>query len=145
MPRAQQNAPESQPAAAPGDAQRKPTRDADVETLTPPASETAGSALFRALVAAGADAVAAYTVVRETESMAGQSVVAQLAPQFQAVVTKLDDLKKELAEVKGELKTLRENQGTLKTDVAVLKKEVRLIWLLLIPTLTAILIRLFIT
>ena len=77
--------------------------------------------------------------------MAGQSVVAQLAPQFQAVVTKLDDLKKELAEVKGELKTLRENQGTLKTDVAVLKKEVRLIWLLLIPTLTAILIRLFIT
>ena len=61
MPRARQNAPESQPAAAPGAGQRKPTRDADVETLTPPASETADSALFRALAACGGTGVSTET------------------------------------------------------------------------------------
>ena len=165
MPRTHQDVPESQPPTASGGvARQESVPDADVETLAPPASAAADNALFRALLAAGADAVTAYTAVREMESTAGQNVVVQLgaqvqalggqvqalATQVQALATTLDrvihDLaivKAEVAEVKAEVAEVKSDVAGVKTEVAVLTKEVRLIWLLLIPTLTAVLIRLF--
>ena len=71
--------------------------------------------------------------------MAGQSVVTQLGAQIQALADRLEN---RLEKVENRL----ENLETLKTDVAVLRREVRLIWaalFLAVPTLTAILVRLF--
>ena len=101
-----------------------------------------GGALFHALLAAGVDPAAAYTAVREMESMAGQSVVTQLGAQIQGLATTLDRMATRLENVETRL----ENLETLKADVAVLKREVRLIWaalFLAVPTLTAILVRFF--
>ena len=56
------------------------------------------------------------------------------------------NLKSDLATVKSDLATVKETVGTLGTEVAVLKREVRLIWaglFLAVPTLTAVVIRLF--
>ena len=95
-----------------------------------------------ALLAAGAEPAAAYTAVREMESMAGQSVVTQLGAQIQGLATTLERLENRLQNVENRLANLE----TLKTDVAVLKREVRLIragLFLAVPTLTAILVRFF--
>ena len=155
MARTQQHAAESQRPTPSGDSPRKLPGDSDVETLGPPGSP-AGGALFRALLAAGVDPAAAYTAVREMESMAGQSVVTQLGAQIQAgqsVVTQfgaqiqglatnldrvesslaatLDRLENRLDNVENRLEhleTLKTDVATLTTDVAVLKREVRLIW-----------------
>ena len=67
--------------------------------------------------------------------MAGQSVVTQLGAQIQGLANTLDRVENRL-----------EDLETLKTDVAVLKREVRLIWaalFLAVPTLTAVVVRLF--
>ena len=98
--------------------------------------------MFRALLAAGVEPAAAYTAVREMESMAGQSVVTQLGAQIQGLAATLDRMETRLENVETRLESLE----TLKTDVAVLKREVRLIWaalFLAVPTLTAILVRFF--
>lgn len=78
------------------------------------------------------------------------SVVAQLGVQMQAVATRIGEvetnLKSELTTVKTDLAAVKTDLGDVKTDVAVLKKEVRLIWaglFLAVPTLTAVVIRLF--
>ena len=71
--------------------------------------------------------------------MAGHNVVVQLGAQIQVVATTL-------GRVENSLETVKKDLGTLQTDVAVLKKEVRLIWaalFLAVPTLTAVVIRLF--
>ena len=92
---------------------------------------------------------AAYTAVREMESMAGQSVVTQLSAQIQGLTTTLDRMENRLENVENRLEnleTLKTDVATLTTDVAVLKREVRLIWaalFLAVPTLTAVLVRFF--
>ena len=71
--------------------------------------------------------------------MAGQSVVTQLGAQIQALADRLEN---RLENVEDRLANLE----TLKTDVAVLQREVRLIWaalFLAVPTLTAVLVRFF--
>lgn len=149
MARTQQHAAESQPAAPSGDSPRRRPGDPDVETPGPPDSGPAGGALFRALLAAGVEPAAAYTAVREMESMAGQSVVTQLGAQIQGLATTLERLENRLQNVENRLEnleTLKTDVATLTTDVAVLKREVRLIWaalFLAVPTLTAILVRFF--
>ena len=85
--------------------------------------------------------------------MVGHGVVAQLGDQIQMLAATLDrvennlaTVKTDLATVKTDLTTVKTDLGTVKTDVAVLKKEVRLIWgalVLAVPTLTAVLVRLF--
>ena len=98
-------------------------------------------------LATGADAVTAYTATSEMEITAGQnaanSIVAQLGVQIQAVVTRIGEVETNL---KSDLATVKTDLAGVKTDVAVLKKEVRLIWaalFLAVPTLTAVLVRLF--
>ena len=142
MARTQQHAAESQPAAPSGDSPRRRPGDPGVETPGPPNSGPAGGALFRALLAAGVEPAAAYTAVREMESMAGQSVVTQLGAQIQGLATTLERLENRLQNVENRLANLE----TLKTEVAVLKREVRLIWaglFLAVPTLTAVVVRFF--
>ena len=142
MARTQQHAAGSQSPAPSGDSPRKLPGDADAPTLAPAGPGPAGGALFHALLAGGVNPAAAYTAVREMESMAGQSVVTQLGAQIQGLATTLERLENRLENVEKRL----ENLETLKTDVAVLKREVRLIWaalFLAVPTLTAILVRLF--
>ena len=149
----QQHAAESQPPAPSGDAPRRRPGDSVVETPGPPGSGPAGGALFRAMLTAGVEPAAAYTAVREMESMAGQSVVTQLGAQIQALATTLERLENRLedrlANVEDRLANVENrlaNLETLKTDVAVLKREVRLIWaalFLAVPTLTAVLVRFF--
>ncbi len=80
-----------------------------------------------------------YTAMKEMEVMVGHGVVAQLGDQIQVLAATLDRVENNLA-------TVKTDRGTVKTDVAVLKKEVRLIWgalVLAVPTLTAVLVRLF--
>ena len=135
MARTQQHAAESQPPAPSGGSPPRRPGHSDVETSAPPGSGPEGGALFRALLAAGVEPAAAYTAVREMESMAGQSVVTQLGAQIQGLATTLERLENRLKDLE-----------TLKSDVAVLKREVRLIWaalFLAVPTLTAILVRFF--
>ena len=94
-----------------------------------------------------------YTAMKEMEVMVGHGVVAQLGDQIQVLAATLDrvennlaTVKTDLATVKTDLGTVKTDLGTVKTDVAVLKKEVRLIWgalVLAVPTLTAVLVRLF--
>ena len=169
MPRTRQTGPESQPVAASADNPgRRPTPGAPIDTSRPPGSERPDSALFRVFLATGTDAVTAYTATREMEITAGQNVanniVAQLGVQIQAVATRIGEvetnLKSDLATVKTDLAGVKTDMATVKTDlagvktdvagvktdVAVLKKEVRLIWaalFLAVPTLTAVVIRLF--
>lgn len=157
MARTQQHAAESKPSAPSDDSPRRRPGDSVVETPGPPGSGPAGGALFRALLAAGVDPTATYTAVREMESMAGQSVVAELGAQIQSfagevrndlqeVKSRLSGVESGLTEVRSDMAVLKNDVAVLKNDVAVLKKEVRLIWgalSLLVVTLTAILIRLF--
>ena len=108
-----------------------------------------------------------YTAMKEMEAMVGHGVVAQLGDQIQVLAATLDrvennlatvktdlatvktdlaTVKTDLGTVKTDLGTVKTDLGTVKTDVAVLKKEVRLIWgalVLAVPTLTAVLVRLF--
>ena len=101
-----------------------------------------------------------YTAMKEMEVMVGHGVVAQLGDQIQVLAATLDrvennlatvktdlaTVKTDLGTVKTDLATVKTDLGTVKTDVAVLKKEVRLIWgalVLAVPTLTAVLVRLF--
>ena len=145
MARTQQHAAESKPPAPSGDSPGRHPGDSVVETPGPPGSGPAGGALFRALLAAGVDPAAAYTAVREMESMAGQSVVAELGAQIQSFA---GEVRSDLQEVKSRLSGVESGLTEVRSDVAVLKKEVRLIWgalSLLVVTLTAILIRLFAT
>ena len=98
------------------------------------------------------DAAAAYTAVREMESTAGHNAVVQLGAQIQAFAS---EVRSDLKEVTSRLTGMESRLGDgiltgvesdlkeVKTDVAVLKREVRLIWLLLIPTFAAVLVRLF--
>jgi len=142
MARTEQHAAESRPPSPSGDSPRRRPGESVVETPGPPGSGPTGGALFHALLAAGVDPAAAYTAVREMESMAGQSVVTQLGAQIQGLATTLDRMATRLENVETRL----ENLETLKADVAVLKREVRLIWaalFLAVPTLTAILVRFF--
>ena len=142
MARTQHHPAESQPPAPSGGSPSRRPGDSDVGTSAPPGSGPEGGALFRSLLAAGVEPAAAYTAVREMESMAGQSVVTQLGAQIQGLATTLERLENRLEN----LETLKTDVATLTTDVAVLKREVRLIWaalFLAVPTLTAILVRLF--
>ena len=149
MARTQQHAAEPKPPAPSGDSSPRRPGDSVVETTGPPGSGSAGGALFRALLAAGVEPAAAYTAVREMESMAGQSIVTQLGAQIQGLATTLDRMAIRLENVETRLENVEtrlENLETLKTDVAVLKREVRLIWaalFLAVPTLTAVLVRFF--
>ena len=183
MPRIQQTDPESQPVAASADnPARRPTPGIATDTPRPPEFERPDSALFRVFLATGADAVTAYTAIRDMEITVGQnvanSIVAQLGVQIQAVATRIGEVetnlksdlatvksdlamvktdlamvktdlamvKTDLAMVKTDLATVKETVGTLGTAVAVLKREVRLIWaglFLAVPTLTAVVIRFF--
>ena len=153
MARTQQHPAESQPPAPPGGSPSRRPGDSDAGTSAPPGSGPEGGALFRALLAAGVDPAAAYTAVREMESMAGQSVVTQLGTQIQGLATTLERLENRIEDrlenVENRLEnleTLKTDVATLTTDVAVLKREVRLIWaalFLAVPTLTAILVRFF--
>ena len=149
MARTQQHAAEPKPPAPSGDSPRRLPGDSAVETPGPPGSGPAGGALFRALLAAGVEPAAAYTAVREMESMAGQSVVTQLGAQIQGLATTLDRMATRLENLETRLENVETrlaNLETLKTDVAVLKREVRLIWaalFLAVPTLTAVLVRFF--
>ncbi len=157
MARTQPPAAESRLPAPSDDSSRKLPGDSDVETPAPPGAGPAGGSLFHALLAAGVEPAAAYTAVREMESMAGQSVVAQLSAQIQSfagevrndlqeVKSRLSGVESGLAEVRSDVAALKNDVAVLKSDVAVLKKEVRLIWgalSLLVVTLTAILIRIF--
>ena len=146
MARTQQHAAESGPPAPSGDSPGRRPGDSVVETPGPPGSGSTGGALFRALLAAGVEPAAAYTAVREMESMAGQSVVTQLGAQIQGLATTLERLENRLENVETRLETLKTDVATLTTDVAVLKREVRLIWaalFLAVPTLTAVLVRFF--
>ena len=176
MPRIQQTDPESQPVAASADnPARRPTPGIATDTPRPPEFERPDSALFRVFLATGADAVTAYTAIRDMEITVGQnvanSIVAQLGVQIQAVATRIGEVetnlksdlatvksdlamvktdlamvKTDLAMVKSDLATVKETVGTLGTAVAVLKREVRLIWaglFLAVPTLTAVVIRFF--
>ena len=146
MARTQQHAAESQPAAPSGDSPRRRPGDPGVETPGPPNSGPAGGALFRALLTAGVEPAAAYTAVREMESMAGQSVVTQLGEQIQGLATTLERLENRLDDRLQNVENRLANLETLKTEVAVLTREVRLIWaglFLAVPTLTAILVRFF--
>jgi len=143
MARTEQHAAESGPPAPSGDSPRRRPGESVVETPGPPGSGPVGGALFRALLAAGVDPAAAYTAVREMESMAGQSVVAELGAQIQSFA---GEVRSDLQEVKSRLSGVESGLTEVRSDVAVLKKEVRLIWgalSLLVVTLTAILIRLF--
>ena len=143
MARTQPHAAESRPPAPSDDSPRKLPGDSDVETPAPPASGPAGGSLFHALLAASVEPAAAYTAVREMESMAGRSVVTELSAQIQSFA---GEVRNDLREVKSGLAEVRSDVALLKSDVAVLKKEVRLIWgalSLLVVTLTAILIRIF--
>ena len=136
MARTEQHAAESQPRAPSGGSPPRRPGHSDVGTSAPPDSGPEDGALFRALLTAGVEPAAAYTAVREMESMAGQSVVTQLGAQIQALADRLEN----------RLENVEKRLETLKTDVAVLKREVRLIWaalFLAVPTLTAILVRLF--
>ncbi len=146
MARTQQHAAESNPPAPSRDSPRRHPGDSGVETPGPPDSGPAGGALFRALLAAGVEPAAAYTAVREMESMAGQSVVTQLGAQIQGLATTLERLENRLEDRLQNVENRLANLETLKTEVAVLKREVRLIWaglFLAVPTLTAILVRFF--
>lgn len=146
MARTQQHAAEPKPPARSGDSPPRRPGDSVVGTPGPPGSGSTGGALFRALLAAGVEPAAAYTAVREMESMAGQSVVTQLGAQIQGLATTLERLENRLENVETRLETLKTDVATLTTDVAVLKREVRLIWaalFLAVPTLTAILVRFF--
>ena len=146
------------------DSPRKLPGDSDVETPAPPGAGPAGGSLFHALLAAGVEPAAAYTAVREMESMAGQSVVAQLSAQIQSfagevrndlqevksrlsgVESGLAEVRSDVAALKNDVAVVKSDVAVLKSDVAVLKKEVRLIWgalSLLVVTLTAILIHIF--
>ena len=123
-------------------------------TGPPDVSSAPGGALLRALLATGMDAAAAYTAVREMESTAGHNVVVQLGAQIQAfasevrsdlkeVKSRLTAVESRLTGMESRLTAVESGVAEVKTDVAVLKREVRLIWLLLIPTFTAVVIRLF--
>ena len=146
MARPQQHAAEPKPPARSGDSPPRRPGDSVVETPGPPGSGSTGGALFRALLAAGVEPAAAYTAVREMESMAGQSVVTQLGAQIQGLATTLDRMATRLENVEIRLENVENRLANLTTDVAVLKREVRLIWaalFLAVPTLTAVLVRFF--
>ena len=146
MARTQQHAAEPKPPARSGDSPPRRPGDSVVETPGPPGSGSTGGALFRALLAAGVEPAAAYTAVREMESMAGQSVVTQLGAQIQGLATTLDRMATRLENVEIRLENVENRLANLTTDVAVLKREVRLIWaalFLAVPTLTAVLVRFF--
>ena len=153
MARTQQHAAEPKPPARSGDSPPRRPGDSVVETPGPPGSGSTGGALFRALLAAGVEPAAAYTAVREMESMAGQSVVTQLGAQIQGLATTLDrmatrleNVEIRLENVENRLENVENRLANLTTDVAVLKREVRLIWatlFLAVPTLTAVLVRFF--
>ena len=147
-----QGPPTSQPALPEGPALTIPgaAPGAPTDTCKPPEPERSDRALFRVLLATGTDAVTAYTAIREMESTAGHNVVVQLgaqiqtlATQIQALATTLGRVENSLDTVKTDVETVKTDVQTVKTEVAVLKREVRLIRLLLIPTFTAILVRLF--
>ena len=121
--------------------------------------------LFRALVAAGVEASTAYTVDREVEFVAGQNVVAELGGRIDALAARIDALDARMDAFAARMETanaqlflqfqtaltaavtkLETDLTEVKTNVAVLKREVRLIWaclFLLVPTITAFLVRLF--
>ena len=76
--------------------------------------------------------------------MAGRSVVAELGGQIRSFAS---EVRSDLQKVETRLSGVGESRLTeVRSDVAVLKREVRLIWgvmSLLVVTLTAVLIRLF--
>ena len=140
MARPQPNEPDPPPATASGGESERSVREVAADAPARDVSSAPGGALFRSLLATGMDAAAAYTVVREMESTAGHNVVVQLGAQIQAFAS---EVRNDLKEVKSRLTAVESGVAEVKTDVAVLKREVRLIWLLLIPTFTAVVIRLF--
>ena len=147
MARPQPNEPDPPPATASGGESERSVREVAAQAPAPDASSAPGSALFDALLATGMDVATAYTVVREMESTAGHNVVVQLGAQIQAFASEvrndLKEVKSRLTGMESRLTAVESGVAEVKTDVAVLKREVRLIWLLLIPTFTAVVIRLF--
>ena len=123
-------------------------------------------------MATGVDAVAAYTVDREVESVAGQNVTAELGDRIEALGGRIDTLAPRMEGFDARIDAVAARMETanaqlfvqfqtaltaavaeigadisgIRTEVAVLKREVRLIWaflFLLVPTITAFLVRLF--
>ena len=143
MARTQHHPAESQPGAPSGGSPPRRPGDSDAETSAPPGSRPEGGALFGVLMAAGVDPGAAYTAVREMESMAGRSVVAELGGQIRSFAS---EVRSDLQKLETRLSGVESRLTEVRSDVAVLKREVRLIWgvmSLLVVTLTAVLIRLF--
>ena len=161
MARPQPNEPDPPPATASGGESERSVREVAAEAPAPDVSSAPGGALLRALLATGMDAAAAYTAVREMESTAGHNVVVQLGAQIQAFASevrndltevksrltgmesRLTAVESGLAAVESRLAAVEAGVAEVNTDVAVLKREVRLIWLLLIPILISLLVRLF--
>ena len=114
-----------------------------------PTKPAAKEALFRALVEAGADAMAAYTAAEGAESMASESAAAQIHPvlleirqlarrmdeRFTVVEQKLDALTAHVADHDKRLDVLAARMDALKT-------EMRLMWCAL-GILTTVLIAVF--
>ena len=123
-----------------------PPLDAMENAPTKPAAK---EALFRALVEAGADAMAAYTAAEGAESMASESAAAQIHPvlleirqlarrmdeRFTVVEQKLDALTAHVADHDKRLDVLAARMDALKT-------EMRLMWGAL-GILTTVLIAVF--
>ena len=137
------------PQTAPNEA-KVSTRTAPERKPGPPAPKSSSSehappqsgdksALFRALVDAGADAVLAYTGTEETKSMVSESVAEQIQPVlmemrqlFREQNERLDKLTEIVAQHERRLDSLAADvQGlkeTIEVKLGALKTEIRLMW-----------------
>ena len=101
-----------------------PTTETPAET--PPAGNASG-ALFRVLVTGNRDPEAVYTAVREVESMAAVTTVAQLCAKIETVAERVDTVAERLDSVNREMNARFDS----------VNRQLRLIWAFLFAVMAA--------
>ena len=113
----------------------------DPATETPAENPPAGNppgALFRVLVTGNRDPEAVYTAVREVESMAAVTTVAQLCAKIEAVAERVDTVAERLG---GEIRQLNARLDTVNREMNArfdsVNRQLRLIWAFLFVVMAA--------
>ena len=103
-----------------------PTTETPAET--PPAGNAPG-ALFRVLVTGNRDPEAVYTAVREVESMAAVTTVAQLCAKIEAVAERVDTVAERLDSVNREMNARFDSANReVNARFDSVNRQLRLIW-----------------
>ena len=108
-----------------------PTTETPAET--PPAGNASG-ALFRVLVTGNRDPEAVYTAVREVESMAAVTTVAQLCAKIETVAERVDTVAERLDSVNREMNARLDSVHARFDSV---NRQLRLIWAFLFAVMAA--------